>query len=79
LANGENEIVFSNISDLPVGVGGKGGIDTIAFLASSSALSDVFHSVSTWTIKPLGAISILKRTCPWSLRQPLDHACRKVP
>ena len=44
-ANGENEIVFSKIRGLPVGVGGKGGIDPIAFLASSSALSDVFHSV----------------------------------
>jgi hypothetical protein len=54
------------MSDLPVGVGGRAGIDFIAFLANCSALSEVFQSVSTLVTVPFGAISMLNLTCPWS-------------
>ena len=39
VANGENEIVFSKMSGLPVGVGGGGGIDRGRGLDAVDALT----------------------------------------
>jgi hypothetical protein len=66
VAKGWKEIVFSKIKGWPVGVGGSGGSLRIAWRASASALAEVDHSVSTLTRVPSGAISMRKRTMPWS-------------
>lgn len=59
-----NAIVRSKISGWPVGVGGKGGMRSIALRASCSATLDVVHNVSSLANVPSGAISNRNRTSP---------------
>ena len=63
-AKGVNEIVFSKISGLPVGVGGKRGMVSIALRANCAATTEVVQIVSSLVKEPSGAISTLNCTTP---------------